>query len=35
MVTRIVKILFRLRWLTLSPRERYVYLWARGGSLHR
>jgi hypothetical protein len=23
------KILFRLRWLTMSERGRYAYLWAR------
>ncbi len=33
MVDYIKKILFRFRWLTMSPRERYAYLWVRGGSL--
>lgn len=26
-------LLFRLRWMTMSQRHRYVYLWQRGGSL--
>ena len=29
----IKKTLFRLRWMTMSLRERYSYLWAKGGSL--
>jgi hypothetical protein len=33
MVTSLKKVLFRIRWLTMSPRRRYAYLWARGGSL--
>ncbi len=33
MVTLIKKILFRIKWLTMSPREQYIYLWNRGGSL--
>jgi len=32
---RVKKILFRVRWLAMSPRQRYAYLWARGGSLKR
>lgn len=27
------KLIFNLKWMTMSPRERYVYLWNRGGSL--
>ncbi len=26
-------IIFRFRWLTMTQRKRYVYLWQRGGSL--
>jgi hypothetical protein len=33
MVSYLRKILFRLTWLTLSPRQRYLYLRERGGSL--
>ena len=28
------RMLFNLKWITMSPRERYSYLWAHGGSLH-
>ncbi|MDD4859335.1 MAG: YtxH domain-containing protein [Dehalococcoidales bacterium] len=28
------KLLFHVRWLTMTPRERYTFLWQRGGSLH-
>ena len=27
------KLIFNLKWLIMSPRERYTYLWNRGGSL--
>lgn len=27
------KLMFNLKWLLMSPRERYLYLWHRGGSL--
>jgi hypothetical protein len=33
MVTGLKKVMFRIKWLTMSPRQRYSYLWARGGSL--
>jgi hypothetical protein len=33
MLGRLRKALFRLTWLTMSPRQRYLYLWERGGSL--
>jgi hypothetical protein len=33
-VARLKKVLFRLTWLTMSTRKRYLYLWGRGGSLH-
>lgn len=29
----IKKILFRLRWLTMTPRQRYAYLLVKSGSL--
>ncbi len=32
-VSSVKSILFRLRWITMSQRDRYVYLWQRGGSL--
>jgi len=28
-VDYVKKILFRLRWLTMSDKERYAYLWNR------
>lgn len=28
------RVLFNLRWLTMTPKERYAFLWQRGGSLH-
>jgi len=28
------KLLFDLKWMTMSPREKYSYFWAHGGSLH-
>ena len=28
-INRIKKILFRIRWLTMSDRDRYAYLWSR------
>ena len=34
MRTRIKKMMFRVKWLIMSPRQRYAYLWARGGSLN-
>ena len=30
----IKKAMFNLRWMMLSPREKYTYLWKHGGSLH-
>ena len=33
-VSPLKRLLFNLKWLTMSPRERYSYLWAHGGSLH-
>jgi gas vesicle protein len=27
------KLIFNLKWLIMSPRERYLYFWNRGGSL--
>jgi hypothetical protein len=27
--------LFRLRWLVMSPRARYVYLWQRSSPPHQ
>lgn len=34
MASKTVKrLLFRIRWATMSQRKRYAYLWARGGSL--
>jgi len=33
MVALIEKILLRIKWLMMSPQERYVYLWNRAGSL--
>ncbi|MFC1942692.1 YtxH domain-containing protein [Chloroflexota bacterium] len=27
------KLMFKLRWITMSPRERYLYHWNHGGSL--
>ena len=27
------KLMFRLRWIIMSPREKYLYLWNHGGSL--
>ncbi len=28
------RLLFNLRWMLMTPKERYTYLWSRGGSLH-
>ena len=28
------KAMFNLKWMMMSPRERYTYLWDHGGSLH-
>ena len=28
------RILFNLKWMLMSPKERYSYLWSHGGSLH-
>ncbi len=33
MVAQISKVLFRVKWLTMSHRQRYSYFWLRGGSL--
>jgi hypothetical protein len=33
MVDLIKKILLRIKWPMMSPRERYVRLWNKGGSL--
>jgi hypothetical protein len=27
------KLMFNLRWLVMTPRERYAHLWKHGGSL--
>jgi len=32
-INSIKKVPFRIKWMIMSSRERYAYLWARGGSL--
>lgn len=32
MRSSVKKLVFRVKWLTMSPRQRYAYLWARGGA---
>jgi hypothetical protein len=33
MTVGLKRFLFSIKWITMSQRKRYAYLWARGGSL--
>jgi hypothetical protein len=34
MMTRISKALFHLKWMFMSPQDRYAFLWARTKKHH-